>query len=171
MSLPGANPDAAPALPMKGGVPLAARFSAWVRRLLGERPRNAPAPHRRDWHPNRAMPAACGKFSARSTHFGARRFEEGIALLLLVHLLTVAAMAASPSFHEWLHHDSDHEDHECAVTLFLSAGIQSTVQPVLQFERIALFDRELAALEIAAPGLPLLRSGILEHAPPPRIAA
>lgn len=101
----------------------------------------------------------------------AKRLKLTIFLLLLFHLLVVAAMAANPAFHEWLHHDSDHEDHECAVTLFLSGNVHASVAPVIVIERVSIFERELAAEEFFDPVLPLLRSGILEHAPPVGISA
>jgi hypothetical protein len=32
-------------------------------------------------------------------------------------------LTVCPQLHEWLHPDADHEDHDCAVTLFASGGI------------------------------------------------
>ncbi len=30
----------------------------------------------------------------------------------------LAVFAASPAAHQWLHADADHQDHECAITLY-----------------------------------------------------
>ena len=38
----------------------------------------------------------------------------------------LAILAASPAAHHWLHADADHEDHECAITLY-AQGITSAV--------------------------------------------
>jgi len=111
-------------------------------------------------------PGDCGKEKRHIAPFLAKGLRESLVILLLLHLLTVAAMAASPAFHEWLHHDSDQEDHDCAVTLFLSGGVEEVLQPLLQIERIAVLDRELEMLAPAAHHAVQARTGILEHAPP-----
>ena len=49
------------------------------------------------------------------------------AVLLLVHLLAIVAMAVSPALHEWVHGDADHEDHQCAATLFASGNAADQV--------------------------------------------
>lgn len=57
-------------------------------------------------------------------------FHRLIGALLIVHVLLIGAMAASPQLHEFVHSDADHPDHECAVTLFASGSGASTT-PVI----------------------------------------
>ena len=47
------------------------------------------------------------------------RLVKGCAVLLAAVVLLLAVLAVCPAAHQWLHHDADHEDHECAVTLFV----------------------------------------------------
>jgi hypothetical protein len=91
------------------------------------------------------------------------------ALALILALLWLLTLAASPSLHELVHPDADHEDHDCAVTVFLSGGFgQVVAEPI----RVSQPDLELAYF---SPGetrqriviCPIIRS-ILEHAPPHR---
>ena len=60
----------------------------------------------------------------------ARRLPTGLsrvcALLLTGTVLLLAILAASPDAHRWLHADSDHEDHECAITLY-AQGVTTAV--------------------------------------------
>jgi hypothetical protein len=53
-------------------------------------------------------------------------FRKAGAVLLCAFVLLLAALAASPSLHEWLHHDANEEGHECAVTLFLHGKVDTT---------------------------------------------
>jgi hypothetical protein len=46
------------------------------------------------------------------------RLSRACALLLTGTVLMLAILAASPAAHHWLHADADHEDHECAITLY-----------------------------------------------------
>jgi hypothetical protein len=91
------------------------------------------------------------------------------ALALILALLWLLTLAASPNLHELVHPDADHEDHDCAVTVFLSGGFgQVVAEPIM----IRQPDLELAYF---SPGetrqriiiCPIIRS-ILEHAPPQR---
>jgi hypothetical protein len=47
----------------------------------------------------------------------------GLAWVLVLAVLWALSLAVSPQLHEWIHPDADHEDHDCAVTLFSSGGI------------------------------------------------
>lgn len=88
--------------------------------------------------------------------------------LLLAHLLAVVAMAASPQLHELIHHDADHDDHECAVTLMLAGGTDTVVSPPV-FDSMAIatdFSTVPIHPIIWVEHLFLARS-VLEHAPPP----
>lgn len=41
-------------------------------------------------------------------------------------VLLLNAMAASPSLHEWFHHDADSPEHQCAVTMFAHGKVDCT---------------------------------------------
>jgi hypothetical protein len=59
-------------------------------------------------------------------------FRKASAILLCAMVLFLAALAASPSLHEWLHHDANEPDHECAVTLFVHGQVSATtIVPVM----------------------------------------
>jgi hypothetical protein len=52
--------------------------------------------------------------------------------LLAVAVLWALTLSVSPQLHELVHPDADHEDHDCAVTLFLGGGLlHSPVLPSL----------------------------------------
>jgi hypothetical protein len=53
--------------------------------------------------------------------------RRGMAAVLFLAVLAIVAMAASPALHEEAHHDADHADHECAVTLFASGSAADQV--------------------------------------------
>ncbi len=61
------------------------------------------------------------------------------AVLLCAFVLFLAALAASPSLHEWLHHDANEPDHECAVTLFLHGQVNATTIVPVMAVAFALF--------------------------------
>ncbi len=70
---------------------------------------------------------------------GVRRIAQAATagLLVLVLLLTVM-MAASPSLHEYFHHDADRADHSCAVTLFTHGGVTMADVPTVLAIFVAL---------------------------------
>ena len=43
--------------------------------------------------------------------------------LLAVSMFWALTLTVCPELHEWVHPDADHEDHDCAVTLFAGGGI------------------------------------------------
>ena len=47
----------------------------------------------------------------------------GLAPLLGASIFWALTLAVCPELHEWVHPDADHEDHDCAVTLIGSGGI------------------------------------------------
>lgn len=57
-----------------------------------------------------------------------RRF---FAILMAVTVLMLALLSASPAAHRWLHADSDHDDHECAITLYAQGVTAALVGVVL----------------------------------------
>lgn len=89
------------------------------------------------------------------------------AITLMLALLWLLALAASPSLHELVHPDAGHEDHDCAVTVFLSGGFGQVVaepiiirQPDLEFAYLS--PGEIRETIIAGP----TTRSILEHGPP-----
>jgi hypothetical protein len=49
--------------------------------------------------------------------------QRPIGALLIVAIFWVLTLTVSPQLHELIHPDADHEDHDCAVTLFLGGGL------------------------------------------------
>ena len=54
----------------------------------------------------------------RTARWQPTRLSRACALLLTGTVLLLAILAASPAAHHWLHADADHDDHECAITLY-----------------------------------------------------
>lgn len=92
--------------------------------------------------------------------------RRGISALLIVQLLIVLAMAVSPQLHEWIHHDADADDHECAVTLFMHGGCDApAAAPVVPVLVELVYERLVLPRLVLVDGLFLSRS-VFEHAPP-----
>jgi hypothetical protein len=70
----------------------------------------------------------------------------GIALVLLL-----AALAASPGLHAWLHGDAGEADHECAVTLF-----QHGADVAVAVLAVAATGSIVVALVVTPPAEPVL---------------
>lgn len=47
----------------------------------------------------------------------------GLMPLLVVSIFWALTLGVCPKLHEWVHPNADHEDHDCAVTLFSNGGI------------------------------------------------
>lgn len=90
------------------------------------------------------------------------------AALVLVHLLAVLALAASPHLHHWVHPDADDDDHDCAVVLFMHGGGNAAPAPLLVPGFVAsLVTADPAALPSATSVSSVFAaSSVLEHAPP-----
>ena len=90
-----------------------------------------------------------------------------IAVALLAAQLTLVAMAASPSFHKWLHHDADEPAHHCAVNAVVHGQIDIPVAT-----SVTLLPLAFGLLSTESPDRrqrPLFRYYILEHAPPAEV--
>jgi hypothetical protein len=59
--------------------------------------------------------------------------QKAVSLLCLTLFLFLQAAAAVPGFHQYLHHDADQADHQCAVTLLSQGNLQiaSNVTPIV----------------------------------------
>ena len=59
---------------------------------------------------------------------------------LVVAIFWALTLTVSPQLHELIHPDADHEDHDCAVTLFLGGGlVHSPLLPSLVAGPLVLF--------------------------------
>ena len=65
--------------------------------------------------------ALIAKMDPRSRKYSV--FHAGLMPLLVVAILWALTLTVCPKLHEWVHPDADHEDHDCAVTLFSNGGI------------------------------------------------
>ena len=93
-------------------------------------------------------------------------FPRAIGLAVILHLLAVLWLAASPALHAAAHPDASEPEHACCVTLFeagsfhapplLAVFCVSVVQPIVERIRAA----SVWVGEI------FLVVGVLEHAPP-----
>jgi hypothetical protein len=62
--------------------------------------------------------------------------------VLVVAIFWALTLTVSPQLHELIHSDADHEDHDCAVTLFLGGGLDhSPLLPGLVAGPLVLFLR------------------------------
>jgi hypothetical protein len=66
-------------------------------------------------------------------------FKKTSAVLLCGMVLFLTALAASPSLHQWFHHDADDPDHECAVTLFVHGQVSAAAVAPVAAALVALF--------------------------------
>ena len=93
-------------------------------------------------------------------------FPRTISFAVILHLLAVLWMAASPALHAAAHADASESEHACCVTLFetgsfhtpplLAVFCVSAVQPIVERIRPAC---------VCVAGKFFIR-GVLEHAPP-----
>jgi hypothetical protein len=65
----------------------------------------------------------------------ARIVRAGIAPVLMASIFWAVTLAVCPQIHEWIHPDADHQDHNCAVTLFSNGGIAFHAIDLVQVER------------------------------------
>jgi len=82
------------------------------------------------------------------------RLSRVCALLLTGTVLMLALMAASPAAHHWLHADSDHENHECAITLYaqgITTALVGVALAVVAWRQLELSQSAATELFLAAP--------------------
>jgi len=93
-------------------------------------------------------------------------FPRAIGFAVILHLLAVLWMAASPAMHAAAHPDASDPEHACCVTMFEAGNFHTptvhadfTAKPELLFvERVEPFIERIAAVRFSL--------GVLEHAPP-----
>jgi hypothetical protein len=61
----------------------------------------------------------------------------GLMPLLVVSIFWALTLTVCPELHEWVHPDADHQDHDCAVLLFASSGIDFATIDLLEIGRPA----------------------------------
>ncbi len=93
-------------------------------------------------------------------------FPRAIGFAVLLHLLAVLCLAASPALHAAAHPDASEPDHACCVTLFEAGNFHAPVTPpVFAADTTLTLVARLAPLDarvVEARFFP----GVLEHAPP-----
>jgi hypothetical protein len=61
--------------------------------------------------------------------------DVGLTPLLMASVFWALTLTVCPELHEWVHPDADHEDHDCAVTLFSNGGIHFLAVDLLYVEK------------------------------------
>ncbi len=93
-------------------------------------------------------------------------FPRAIGFAVILHLLAVLWMAASPALHAAAHSDASEPEHTCCVTLFEAGTFHApathagfTAKPeMLLVARVETLTERIAAVRFSL--------GVLEHAPP-----
>ena len=93
-------------------------------------------------------------------------FPRAIGLAVILHLLAVLWMAASPTLHAATHADASEPGHSCCVTMFEAGNFHAptthadfAVKPeMLPVSRVESHVERIAAVRFSP--------GVLEHAPP-----
>ena len=102
----------------------------------------------------------------KAIHLQSIAFRRAVTALLIAQLLVVVAMTVSPALHHWAHHDSDSQDHECAVTLFAHGGCDGVPSVLVLVVFLAVTRRLLHRHAAVWVENLFLSRRVLEHAPP-----
>jgi hypothetical protein len=87
--------------------------------------------------------------------------------LLVVAVLWALTLSVSPQLHELVHPDADHEDHDCAVTLFLGGGLlHSPVLPSLVAGPLCTFLRHAPSPPPVILAVLFTGQSVFERGPP-----
>ena len=87
--------------------------------------------------------------------------------MLVIAILWAVTLTVSPQLHELVHPDADHEDHDCAVTLFLGGGlVHSPVLPSLVAGPLFIFLRRTPSPPPAIFAVLFAGQRISERGPP-----
>ncbi len=101
-----------------------------------------------------------------SLRFRAKLHSPLLAGVLLSALLWVLALAAAPQLHELIHADSGSGNHECAVTLIQSGGVDDAPVVIVLIAWLPICHFVFPKCDAqGAPSLFLTRA-VFEHAPP-----
>lgn len=92
-----------------------------------------------------------------------------IAALLVVCVLLLNALAASPALHELIHKDADSSVHQCATTLFAHGHVDSaTVEVSPNAQAILLETAQQIVFSVFSPAIENLPAG---RAPPVSVSS
>ena len=87
-----------------------------------------------------------------------------LGFLLIFFVLLLNLLAASPALHELLHHDANHAEHQCAVTLFAHGSVATAIVDIPATVPLAFADSSpLVKFSIFSPAIENLPAG---RAPP-----
>jgi len=101
-----------------------------------------------------------------ASRFHLSGFPRAMGFAVVLHVLAVLWMAASPAMHSAVHHDASEPEHSCSVTMFAAGNFHG---PTLQADFVVRLELPLIARfaplteRITAVRFSL---GLLEHAPP-----
>jgi hypothetical protein len=91
----------------------------------------------------------------RRLRFGSERFRRLLAVACAVLLLALSVLAVSPTWHEWLHHDSHSAETDgCAVVIFSLGVTEAATAAILVLIALRLWGKRApapVALDLAAP--------------------
>lgn len=93
-------------------------------------------------------------------------FPRAIGFAVILHLLAVLWMAASPALHAAAHPDASEPEHECCVTLFEAGTFNGPAMLAVFFVRVTQPVIEHIRPANVQVGEIFLVLGVLEHAPP-----
>lgn len=93
-------------------------------------------------------------------------FPRAIGFAVLLNLLAVLWLVASPALHAAAHPDASEAEHSCCVTLIAAGNFHAPVTPahftaapeILLVERVPAFVGRIGGIRFSV--------GVLEHAPP-----
>ena len=93
-------------------------------------------------------------------------FPRAIGFAVILHLLAVLWMAASPALHAAAHSDASEPEHACCVTLFEAGSFNAPPLPAMFAASVAQPVIECIFPVSVWVGENFFVLGILEHAPP-----
>ena len=101
-----------------------------------------------------------------ASRFHLSGFPRAIGFAVILHLLAVLWMAASPALHTAAHQDASEPEHTCCVTLFEAGTFHSVPLPVAFSASVVQPVIECIRPISISLGEIFLVLGVLEHAPP-----
>ena len=93
-------------------------------------------------------------------------FPRAIGLAVILHLLAVLWLAASPALHAAAHPDASEPEHACCVTLFEAGSFHAPPLLAVFFVRVTQPVIERIRPAIVWVGKNFFVLGVWEHAPP-----
>ena len=94
------------------------------------------------------------------------RLQRALLAVVLTHLLAIMALAALPTAHAKIHHDSHTHEHECAVTLFLQGTVAASAAVAILLGATCWIVTGFIRLPLVWVENLFLSGSVLEHGPP-----